>query len=91
MFFTRNLKGTFALKSAVLLQGMVVHAFNPSTWRAEAGGSLNSKPAWSTERVPGQPGLHGETLSQKNKSNNNNKTKTQQQNKQTNKKSRKVQ
>jgi hypothetical protein len=26
---------------------VVVHAFNPSTWEAEAGGFL--RPAWSTE------------------------------------------
>ncbi|EDL30663.1 mCG148038 [Mus musculus] len=26
-----------------------VHAFNPSTWQAEAGGSLGSQLAWSTE------------------------------------------
>jgi hypothetical protein len=25
------------------------HAFNPSTWEAEAGGCLSSRPAWSTE------------------------------------------
>ncbi|EDK96865.1 mCG1031692 [Mus musculus] len=31
------------------LSGMVVHAFNPSTWEAEADGSLSSRPAWSTE------------------------------------------
>jgi hypothetical protein len=45
--------------------GMVAHAFNPSTWeaKAEAGGFLSSRPAWSTEWVPGQPGLHRETLS----------------------------
>jgi hypothetical protein len=42
---------------------VVVHAFNPSTWEAKAGGFLSSKPAWSTERVPGQPELHRETLS----------------------------
>jgi hypothetical protein len=42
-----------------------VHAFNPSTWEAEAGGFLSSRPAWSTEWVPGQPGLHRETLSRK--------------------------
>ena len=30
---------------------------------AEAGRSL--RPAWFTEGVPGQPGLHRETLSQK--------------------------
>jgi hypothetical protein len=44
---------------------VVVHAFNPSTWEAEAGGFLSSRAAWSTERVPGQPELYRETLSQK--------------------------
>jgi hypothetical protein len=44
---------------------VVAHAFNPSTWEAEAGGFLSSRPAWSTEWVPGQPGLHRETLSWK--------------------------
>jgi major histocompatibility complex class I len=29
--------------------GMVAHAFNPSTWEAEAGGFLSSRPDWSTE------------------------------------------
>jgi hypothetical protein len=38
-----------------LKQGVVAHDCNPSTWEAEAVGS------W----VPGQPGLHSETLSQK--------------------------
>jgi hypothetical protein len=33
----------------------------------EAGGSLSSRPAWSTKWVPGQPGLHRETLSRKTK------------------------
>ena len=42
-----------------------MHAFNPKTQKAEAGGSLSLKPAWFTEGVPGQPGLHRETLSQK--------------------------
>jgi hypothetical protein len=28
---------------------VVAHAFNPSTWKAEAGGFLSSRPAWSTE------------------------------------------
>jgi hypothetical protein len=46
---------------------MVAHAFNPSTWETEAGIFLSSRPAWSTEWVPGQPGLHRETLSQKKK------------------------
>jgi major histocompatibility complex class I len=31
------------------LQGVVVHAFNPSTWKAEAGKFLSSRPAWSTK------------------------------------------
>jgi hypothetical protein len=28
---------------------VVAHALNPSTWEAEAGGFLSSRPAWSTE------------------------------------------
>jgi hypothetical protein len=28
---------------------VVVHGFNPSTWEAEAGGFLSSRPAWSTK------------------------------------------
>jgi hypothetical protein len=46
-------------------RAVVLHAFNPSTWEAEAGGFL-TRSAWSTELVPGQPRLHRETLSQKN-------------------------
>jgi hypothetical protein len=30
-------------------RAVVTHAFNPSTWEAEAGGFLSSRPAWSTE------------------------------------------
>jgi hypothetical protein len=30
-------------------QGVVVHAFNPSIWEAEAGRFLSSRPAWSTK------------------------------------------
>jgi hypothetical protein len=33
----------------------------------DAGGFLSSSPAWSTKWVPGQPGLHRETLSWKTK------------------------
>jgi hypothetical protein len=29
--------------------GVVVHAFNPSTQEAEAGGFLSSRPPWSTK------------------------------------------
>jgi hypothetical protein len=57
---------------------VVVYAFNPSTWEAEAGKFLSSRPAWSTERVPGQPGLHRETLSRKKKKNKKQKTKNKQ-------------
>jgi hypothetical protein len=44
---------------------VVVNTFNPSTREAEKGGSLSSRPTWSTACNPGQPGLHRETLSQK--------------------------
>jgi hypothetical protein len=40
------------------LPGVVAHAFNSSTWEAEVGEFLSLRPAWSTEWVPGQPGLH---------------------------------
>jgi hypothetical protein len=52
---------------------MVAHAFNPSTQKAETGGFVSLRPACSTEWVPGQPELYGETLSQKQ-----NKTKNKQ-------------
>jgi hypothetical protein len=29
--------------------GVVAAVFNPSTWEAETGGFLSSRPAWSTE------------------------------------------
>jgi hypothetical protein len=32
-----------------IVPGVVAHAFNPSTWEAEAGGFLSSRPAWSTK------------------------------------------
>jgi hypothetical protein len=32
-----------------VVPGVVAHAFNPSTWEAEAGGFLSSRPTWSTE------------------------------------------
>jgi hypothetical protein len=46
---------------------VVAHAFNPKTWEAEAGEFLSLRAACSTEWVPGQPGLHRETMSRKNK------------------------
>jgi major histocompatibility complex class I len=36
-------------KIAALKPGVVVHAFNPSTWEAEAGKFLSSRPTWSIE------------------------------------------
>jgi hypothetical protein len=57
----------FMLRSSQVGRAGVAHAFNPSTREAEAGGFLSSRPAWSTEWVPGQPGLHRETLSGKQK------------------------
>ena len=33
----------------VLSRVVVVHTFNPSTWEAEAGRFLSSRPAWSTK------------------------------------------
>jgi hypothetical protein len=29
--------------------GVVAQAFNPSTWEAEAGGFLSSRPGWSIQ------------------------------------------
>jgi hypothetical protein len=43
----------------------VAHAFHLSTWEAEEGGFLISRPAWSTKWVSGEPRLHRETLSRK--------------------------
>jgi hypothetical protein len=60
-------------KKSLHCWAVVVHAFNPSTWEAEAGRFLSSRPAWSTEWVPGWPGLHRETLSRKTKQTNKNK------------------
>jgi hypothetical protein len=42
-------KITLLIKIKLLQPGVVAHAFNPSTWEAEAGGFLSSRPAWSTE------------------------------------------
>jgi hypothetical protein len=65
---------------------VVVHAFNLSTWEAEAGGFLSLRPTWSTKGVPGQPGLYRETLSRKTKNKQKNKKqKKNKKNKQTNK------
>jgi hypothetical protein len=66
-----RLKADLPIKRYRLKVGLhwtvVAYAFNPSTWEAEAGGFLSSRPAWSTKRAPGQPELYRETLSQKTK------------------------
>jgi major histocompatibility complex class I len=31
------------------MPAVVAYTFNPSTWEAEAGGFLSSRPAWSTK------------------------------------------
>jgi hypothetical protein len=43
-FYLQNCRKKCAFKP-----GVVVHAFNPSTREAEAGGFLSSRPAWSTK------------------------------------------
>jgi hypothetical protein len=56
-------KQWFSLHNKSTEPGVVAPTFNPSTWEAEAGGFLSSRPAWSTKWVPGQPRLHREILS----------------------------
>jgi len=51
-------------KKKWLCSGLVVQGLDPSTWEAEAGGSLSLRPAWSTQWVPGEPVLYRETPSQ---------------------------
>jgi hypothetical protein len=60
---------------------VVAHTFNPSIWRLKQVDLPSSKLAWSIEQVPGQPGLHRETLSQKTKTKTKKPTKPNQPNK----------
>jgi hypothetical protein len=78
-----NTIGVGSLISFKILEepGVVAHAFNPSTWEAEASRFLSLRPVWSIEFVPAQPGLHRETPSQKNKKQKNLKQQQQQQQK----------
>ena len=59
-----------------------MNTFNPSTWEVEleVGGSVSSRPPWSTEHIPGEPGLHRGTLSQKNQTKPTNQPKTKSKN-----------
>jgi cell division protein FtsN len=63
-------------KKEILTQAAVGHAFNPRIQEVEAGRFLSSMPPWSTEWVPGQPGLYRETLSWKNQNQNQNQNQT---------------
>jgi hypothetical protein len=73
------LRGLEVASGGLIKTVRVAHAFNPSTWEAEAGEFLSLRPAWSTEWAPGQPMLHRKTLYQKHKK----KQKQKQANKQT--------
>jgi hypothetical protein len=37
------------IKNSKLRRAMMAHAFDPSTWEAEAGGFRSLRPAWSTK------------------------------------------
>jgi hypothetical protein len=41
--------GSWVLLRVILSRAVVAHAFNPSTWEAEAGRFLSSRPALSTK------------------------------------------
>jgi hypothetical protein len=64
-----------------LFWAVTVYNFNPSSQEAEAGESLNLRPAWSTKWVPGSQGytekpcLKKQTNKQKQKTKNQTKTK----------------
>ncbi|KAM7319130.1 hypothetical protein ACRRTK_022242 [Alexandromys fortis] len=64
---TKNIQATTYAKTQKQNKTQVgmTHAFNRSSWEAEAGGSLSLRPAWSTEQFSGQSWLHSESLSQK--------------------------
>jgi hypothetical protein len=53
---------------------VVVHTFNLSTWKAEAGGFLSWSPAWSTQRNP----VSNKTKQNKTKQNKTKQNKTKQ-------------
>jgi major histocompatibility complex class I len=38
-----------SIKMRIVKPGMVAHTFNPSTWEAEAGRFLSSRPDWCTK------------------------------------------
>jgi hypothetical protein len=58
---TKEAKNSYSLPVAV------AWAFSLGTQQAEVYESLSRKPVCSAQSVPGQPGLHKETLSQNTK------------------------
>lgn len=50
------------LKYCVLSWEVVAYAFSPNTEETVAGKSVNSRPGWSTDWIPGYPGLNWESL-----------------------------
>jgi hypothetical protein len=74
-----NIKWISSSVIDVNCRAVMEQAFNPSTWEAEAGGFLSSRPAWSTKWVPGQPGLQRNSVLKNQKP----KTKNQKKKKQT--------
>jgi hypothetical protein len=56
---------------------VVVHTFNPSTWEAEAGEFLSSRPAWSTSEFQDSQGYTEKPCLEKPKKNQKTKTKNE--------------
>jgi hypothetical protein len=46
---SQNAEGRALIQNSESMPGVVAHAFNPSTWEAEAGGFLSSRPVWPTK------------------------------------------
>jgi hypothetical protein len=59
----QTVRGKHLLKFGYNSWATVTHSFNPSIQEAEPGKALSSRPAWSSERILGQPGPHRETPS----------------------------
>ena len=49
LYYFHKMPLKFSFKNTTPRQAVVTHAFNPSTWEAEVGRFLCSRPAWSTE------------------------------------------
>jgi hypothetical protein len=50
------------LRTDKINPGIAVRSFHTRSQETQAG-YVSLRPAWSTEEVPGKPGLHNETLS----------------------------